>query len=616
NGREEWLRWEIHPWHKGNGEIGGIIMFTEVITERKRASELFKRQFENSPDIILIINKKFEIESINRGIPEGPPARDLIGLNAIELLPAESREAAGNAIMTCFATGQNQEIEGMLRFGNWARSRFVPVIYHEGVITHIMIISTDITERKKTAEKIIRSEARLKEAQAIAHIGNWEIDMVNNVQRWSGGLYKILGTNKEETQASTDMLLSFIHDDDSGSAREQIREAFTTLRDAAVNFRLVQKNGSIKYARIEWKFEFDAHAHPIRLYGIVQDITERRKAEESIKQSEANYRKMFNLSPVPMLLIDEETNGIVQVNQACVAHYGYSEAAFRGMTIDQINPQNDGKPEKNTSTKKNMLNNDFMGAGRHIKKSGEIMEVISSSIPVILNGKKHLLLVATDVTEKNLYEQKLTRAAIKAQEEEKYEIGGELHDNVCQILATSLITLGMMKKKLPGESRAYFDQTREYISLASKELRNLSHRLAPAFIDNATLEDAFDSLLKNFNVNNKYDITLDFNHHAKGYPLSRELQLNLYRVLQEQLGNIAKYANATAIEVAVSITDHKLQMRITDNGIGFDADSIKGGIGLANMNRRVRLFSGSFRIDAAVGNGCTIMVVIPLSNAN
>lgn len=240
------------------------------------------------------------------------------------------------------------------------------------------------------------------------------------------------------------------------------------------------------------------------------------------------------------------------------------------------------------------------------------MDVETSGIPVVLNGKKRLLMIAIDVTEKNLYEQKLTRASIKAQEEERYEIGGELHDNVCQLLVVSLLYLGMMKKSLTPGAEEYFSQTHQYISLASDEIRNLSHRLAPAFFDDATLEDAFIQLLKNFNIEEKFEISLDFDQAAKSYPISRELQLNLYRILQEQLRNIFKHANATSIAVNVSLNNDTLVMKVADNGKGFDPETKKGGIGLANMNRRVQLFSGNFIIHSAVGQGCKVLVEIPL----
>ena len=97
---------------------------------------------------------------------------------------------------------------------------------------------------------------------------------------------------------------------------------------------------------------------------------------------------------------------------------------------------------------------------------------------------------------------------------------------------------------------------------------------------------------------------LHFDDAVKKYPISLEIQLNLYRILQEQLRNILKYANATLIEVDVLIHNNNLKMRISDNGIGFNVDTVKGGIGLANMKRRAELFSGKFEIDSSPGNGC------------
>ena len=278
DGSKEWIRWEIRPWHKSSGEIGGIIMFTEVITERKESEILFKNlvekslvgvyivqkgkfvyvnpkfahylgytleemlnidnfrdivdesyipteleqwrkkvdvgiiddfhielkykrkdgeiiwadvfcgetiykgskailgsfqditerkksellfkyQFENSPDIILIINRDFTIETINKSVVSSYPVEGLIGKNSIDVLPEESREHARKAISQCFETGVTSEIENSINHNKWVRSRFVPITI-DGTITHIMIIATDITERKN-------SEATIKEQAEI-----------------------------------------------------------------------------------------------------------------------------------------------------------------------------------------------------------------------------------------------------------------------------------------------------------------------------------------------------------------------------------------------------------------------------------------------------------------
>jgi signal transduction histidine kinase len=256
----------------------------------------------------------------------------------------------------------------------------------------------------------------------------------------------------------------------------------------------------------------------------------------------------------------------------------------------------------------------FKSTDWHQKKSGEIIEVETYSTPIVINNKPCRSVIAIDVTEKNQYENKITRAIIKTQEDERYEIGGELHDNVCQILAATQITLGMLNSSVPKERSPLVEQCKEHIKLALDEIRNLSHRLAPAFFEGSNLEEAFESLLDTFNIKKEAQILLRFDDSVKEYPLSMEIQLNLYRILQEHLRNILKYARANVIVVHLFVFNHKLKMQIRDNGIGFDLATAIKGIGLANMKRRTELFSGKFEIITSPGNGCSILVDIPLDN--
>ncbi len=608
-------------------ELSGIPCILSVlvdITDRKRAEQaLFESEkkyrniFENVQDVFFQVN----VDGIFTNIT--PSVHSLMGVSQEEMIGRPSSsiyyypEDRETALKLISEKGEIKEFELYLKTETgeplFASVDARLVKDDSGNITHIDGVLRNISQRRKAEEKLKQSEARLKEAQEIAHIGNWEIDMVKNIHTWSDELYNIFGVKKNEFQPSLESFLSFMLPDDRTEARKGIEQTLDSLSNAASNFRFFRKDGSKRYAHIEWRFEFDKRNQPLRLYGILQDITERKKAQESIKQSEANYRQLFKLSPAPMCVFDEETYQFMQVNQACISHYGYTEEEFANMTIKNITP--DGtEPESLKTVTNGAIGNKFMmGSQKLVNKHGEILEVETSSIPVVLNGKNQVLMVAIDVTEKNQYEQKLTRAAIKAQEEERYEIGGELHDNVCQILATSMIYLGIMKKKLPEEANQLFDETHKFINMASLEIRNLSHRLAPAFFDNATLEDAFMDLLRSFNIEKKFEISLHFDELSKTRTLSRELQLNLYRILQEQLRNILKHAQASAIRVSVSTQNNLLQMKIADNGIGFDVESKKGGIGLANMNRRVQLFSGNFIIHSEIGNGSELLVEIPLS---
>jgi len=371
---------------------------------------------------------------------------------------------------------------------------------------------------------------------------------------------------------------------------------------------------SISQGILDYLLKDDLNA--TMLYKSINYAIERKKTNTELRESEKRYSDLFNASPQPMWVFDIVTLLFIQVNHAAISHYGYSEEEFLSMTILDIRPPGEKlKPIEIIDRVMSEKEDNHKGSFRHRKKSGEIIEVEIYSNPIVVNNRKYRSVIAIDVTEKKSFDHAITKAIIKTQEDERYEIGGELHDNVCQILVSSRITLGMLKDSLPPSSMLWFDQSEKNIVLALDEIRNLSHRLAPAFFDETTLEEAFKKLFSTFNIAAKYEIFLQFDEAVKKTPISLEIELNLYRILQEQLRNILNHARATSIAVSVTVIDEILHMKVTDNGVGFDAKKVKNGIGLANMRRRTELFSGNFEIASLAGDGCTITVDIPLTGS-
>jgi len=348
------------------------------------------------------------------------------------------------------------------------------------------------------------------------------------------------------------------------------------------------------------------------LYKSIVYCMERKKQLYELKESEKRYSNIFHLSPQAKWIYDEATLRFTQVNKAALELYGYSEKEFLSMTILDLKPEEDKSEFLKSVDGKENSKNTFKERFRHYKKTNEPIDVEIYSNPITFNDKHYRSVIAIDITEKLQFEYKLTSAIIKTQEDERYEIGAELHDNVCQILASCQLTLGMLKETFDLSGEVMFNKSCEYLNLATNEIRNLSHRLAPAFFNDTTLEKAFKRLLTDFNVENHYAISLNFDLLLKTTEISRDLRINLYRILQEQLRNILKYAKAPAIKVDVVKSRDGLKMQVSDNGIGFDTDKVKGGIGLSNMKRRAELFSGRLRIDSTPGLGCTVTADIPL----
>ena len=127
------------------------------------------------------------------------------------------------------------------------------------------------------------------------------------------------------------------------------------------------------------------------------------------------------------------------------------------------------------------------------------------------------------------------------------------------------------------------------------------------------LKNIFENLLQSINLKNQFSILFHFDDRVNNL-LCQDTQINLYRILQEQVKNILKYAAANSITVEVKLTGRSVTMITSDNGTGFDLKKTKKGIGLSNMKRRVESLAGKLLITTSPGNGCTICIEVPFTD--
>lgn len=348
------------------------------------------------------------------------------------------------------------------------------------------------------------------------------------------------------------------------------------------------------------------------LYKSILYAIERSDFKHQLEDSEKKFSQMFNLSPQPMMVYDLETLKFQNINEASCKNYGYTVEEFSNLDLLQLY-----MPEERDRVLRNIKNVDrdkhcCLGNFKQMRKNGEEMEVEIFSTYLVIDERPCCTVIAIDVTEKNMAELKLTQAIIKTQEEERYAIGGELHDNVCQILVGSIMNLSFVLPSLNDERSKILTTGINNIKMAATEIRNLSHRLAPVFFDDVQLKDSLLHLLSSINVSGQFKTHLMYDEKIESIDLNRDLQINLYRILQEQLNNIIKYAKATEINVSFELRANGLLFEIKDNGIGFTPDRANKGIGFANMTRRAKLFSGTFNVDTSPGNGCKITIIFPV----
>ena len=217
-----------------------------------------------------------------------------------------------------------------------------------------------------------------------------------------------------------------------------------------------------------------------------------------------------------------------------------------------------------------------------------------------------------DISYKKENEIRLGKAILDAQEKERQQIGMELHNNVNQILSAAVLYLGMAKnvEKEKDEFSESVATGMHYINDAIAEIRRLSHQLAPVSYAEVSLKDVFESLTTSMNNAQTFSVTLHFDELEKEQ-LSSDIQINLYRILQEQLNHIIKHSQASEIEICVKLAGPMVQLRIADNGKGCDPQKLKNGIGLHNIKKRAEVFSGESSFATSPGKGFELFVEIP-----
>jgi two-component system sensor histidine kinase UhpB len=347
----------------------------------------------------------------------------------------------------------------------------------------------------------------------------------------------------------------------------------------------------------------------------IQYSIERKKAEEKVRISEEKYRQIFYKNPFPMWITDEETLQILEVNEAAIKKYGYSRSEFLTLTLNDIQ-----QPCQDFSVLA-LPSNQPRDLWTHFRKNGEEMIIEFTSYPINYFGRTALQIQVNDVTEQIRLEkeleqknQQMIEAVLNAQEHERKVIGEELHDNINQILTAIKINLGFV---LTNEElrKDLLSRCMDNAVLAIDEVRKLSRALIlPSNLRELGLLPSLKILIRDIQSVTALNIELA----AKNFDeklLNEDQKTALYRIVQEQMNNILKHANASNVSIYLSNTDGRVELSISDDGKGFDPTIKRSGVGLYNIANRVKLFNGSVIIDSAPGKGCRLSARIKSKTA-
>ncbi|NJO15259.1 MAG: PAS domain-containing protein [Thioploca sp.] len=389
----------------------------------------------------------------------------------------------------------------------------VTVIGQDELSRLAMAINNMLEQADIYHERLRRSEASLAEAQRIAHLGNWDWDIIHNTFYCSDEIYRIFGLRPRSVEPDYELFLTAVHPDDRNLVSSHINKAMSEDKLYSIEHRIMQRNGTIRYIHTRGEKIKDDTGQVIHIIGTVQDITERH-------------------------LIQQQTLQLLEENRF------------------------------------------------------------------------------------------LVHRTLAIREEEHRKLARELHDEFGQCITAiqaDAATIANLAQDDQSRCSAKIIFSTEAIMAVSTRVYNVVHsrmqELHPSSLDQLGLVDALRELITIWQARHPQTIC---NFEAEGnldHPALHKhevIMISVYRIVQECLTNVRKYAQALQVTIILNadVVTQQLIVGIQDDGQGINLERRKRGLGLIGMRERVQAIDGQWLLESAPGQGVKIVFTIPITEEN
>jgi len=477
--------------------------------------------------------------------------------------------------------------------------------------------------RIMTESELKLSNDRLHQAVEAGKCVGWDWDVKTGCDRWFGDLRTMFGIQSDTYYGDVEEFRHRIYPEDQALVWEAVADARQKREPFTAEFRVLHLDGTVRWVTEGGQFYYSANGDAVRMLGMAVDITERKQAEQALREGEERFRLVANTAPV--LIWMSGTDKLCNyVNQRWLEFTGRPlEDELGNGWAEGVHPE-DLKGCMDTYTQAFDRREYFQMEYRLRRHDGQYRWLSAIGVPRFNPDHSFAGYIGscTDVTEHKLAEESLAdmgRKLIEAHEEERTWIARELHDDVNQRMALLAVELDRWNQQLPPSAVELHDHIHHAIQRLSNiatDIQALSHRLHSSKLEYLGLVPAAKSFCRE--LSEQHQAEIDFRDMAMPRSVPKEISLCLFRVLQEALQNAMKYSGVRHIKVELRGTEGEIQLTVSDLGIGFDPqDAIhRRGLGLISMRERMQLVRGEISINSQPGSGTTIHARVPFSSSS
>jgi PAS domain S-box-containing protein len=471
--------------------------------------------------------------------------------------------------------------------------------------------------RRKAETDLAITNDRLRLAATAGKMFAYEWDVATDKVVRSEEHIKVLGFGDPAKQLTRQQVLARVHPDDRALFVASVDQLTPQYPTTQISYRVLRPDGSVVWLEKNARGFFDEQGKLLRVIGMMANITERKRAEEALRESEEQFRTLAEA--IPQLCWMAHGDGhIFRYNQRWYTYTGTTPEQMEGWGWQSVHdPQ--ALPLVLERWKTSIATGEPFDMVFPMKAADSIFHPFLTRIMPVKDSKRSVVRwfgTNTDVTElRNAQEalSEMSRKLVQAQEQERARIARELHDDINQRLAMLGIELERLQDN-PSEVRSRVQELRKQTTEISNDVQALSHDLHSSQLEYLGAVRGMKSWCKEFGE--RQGLQIEFKSPDAQISLPKEIGLCLFRVLQEALHNAAKHSGVRRIEVQLREDSGEIHLVVSDLGRGFDWETaMQGrGLGLTSMRERVRLVSGIVEIQSKPMCGTTVHVRVPVGS--